>query len=108
MYESNSSIELHALTITGSIFGLNDNSDAIDVAFGRDKLDLFHRVKEKAVPIHFKSIEQFLKMKYNDGSKFSVTLKNSNNKALANKEVKFVLATLGNDAGIYGAARLAL
>ena len=41
MYESNSSIELHALTITGSIFGLNDNSDAIDVAFGRDKLDLF-------------------------------------------------------------------
>lgn len=32
-----------------------------------------------------------LKMKFSDGSKFSVTLKNSNNKALANKEVKFKL-----------------
>ena len=32
-----------------------------------------------------------LKMKYSDGSKFSVTLKNSNNKALANKNVKLTL-----------------
>lgn len=31
------------------------------------KLDIFHRVKEKAVPIHFKSVEEFLKMKYNEG-----------------------------------------
>ena len=30
-------------------------------------------------------------MKYNDGSKFSVTVKNSNNKALANKNVKLTL-----------------
>lgn len=31
------------------------------------KLDLFHRTKSKAVPIHFKSVEEFLKMKYNEG-----------------------------------------
>lgn len=36
------------------------------------KLDLFHRSKEKAVPIHFKSIEQFLKMKYNEGEELDV------------------------------------
>jgi len=30
-------------------------------------LDIFHRVKEKAIPIHFKSVEEFLKMKYNEG-----------------------------------------
>ena len=36
------------------------------------KLDLFHRVKEKAVPIHFKSIEQFLKMKYNEGEELDI------------------------------------
>ena len=32
-----------------------------------------------------------LSMKYNDGSKFSVTVKDSNNKVLANKDVKFTL-----------------
>lgn len=32
-----------------------------------------------------------LKMKYGDGSKFSVTLKDSKNKALANKEIRFTL-----------------
>ena len=31
------------------------------------KLDLFHRTKGKAVPIHFKTVEDFLKMKYNEG-----------------------------------------
>ena len=31
-----------------------------------------------------------------------------NNVFHANREVKFVLATLGNDAGIYGAAKLVL
>lgn len=36
------------------------------------KLDIFHRVKEKAVPIHFKTIEEFLKMKYNEGEELDI------------------------------------
>lgn len=35
-------------------------------------LDTFHRIKEKAVPIHFKTVEDFLKMKYNEGEEVNV------------------------------------
>ena len=36
------------------------------------KYDLMHRQKIKAIPIHFKSIEEFLKMKYNEGEGLDV------------------------------------
>lgn len=36
------------------------------------KLDLFHRTKEKAVPIHFKTVEEFFKMKYNEGEELDI------------------------------------
>lgn len=36
------------------------------------KLDVFHRVKEKVIPIHFKTVEEFLKMKYNEGDSLDI------------------------------------
>lgn len=36
------------------------------------KLDLFHRVKENVTPIHFKTVEEFFKLKYNEGEEISV------------------------------------
>ena len=36
------------------------------------KLDVMHRTKEKAIPIHFKTVEEFLKMKYNEGDGLDV------------------------------------
>ena len=36
------------------------------------KLDTFHRIKEKVVPIHFKTVEEFLKMKYNESEELNV------------------------------------
>ena len=48
------------------------------------KLDLFHRVKEKAVPIHFKTVEEFLKIKYNEGEGLDIItyLANPNNELI--------------------------
>lgn len=45
------------------------------------KLDVHHRVKRKAIPIHFKTVEQFLKVKYNEGDELDVItyLANPNN-----------------------------
>lgn len=36
------------------------------------KLDEHHRVNVKATPIHFKSVEEFFKMKYNEGVPINV------------------------------------
>ena len=35
-------------------------------------LDVMHRTKQKATPIHFKTVEEFLKMKYNEGDGLDV------------------------------------
>lgn len=45
------------------------------------ELDISHRQKIKAYPIHFKSIEEFLKLKYNEGEGLEVItyLANPNN-----------------------------
>ena len=58
--------------------------------------DIFYNASSASGKLYVKdSTTKFtasdLKMKYCDGSKFSVTLKDSNNKALANKDVKFTL-----------------
>ena len=37
------------------------------------KNDIMHRYKTKARPIHFKNIEQFFKMKYNEGEDIQVS-----------------------------------
>ena len=48
------------------------------------QLDINHRVKRKAVPIHFQNIENFLKNKYNEGDELNITtyLANTNHKMI--------------------------
>ncbi len=54
------------------------------------KLDMFHRVREKAIPIHFKTVEEFLKMKYNEGEGLGIIT------YIANPENELVKSNVNN------------
>lgn len=54
------------------------------------KLDLFHRTKYKAVPIHFKTVEEFVKIKYNEGDGLDVIT------YLANPENNLIKSNVNN------------
>ena len=54
------------------------------------KLDEFHRIYRYATPIQFKSIEQFLKLKYNEGEQVRITT------YLGNPENEFIKSKVNN------------
>ena len=54
------------------------------------KLDEFHRINRLATPIHFKTIEDFLKLKYNESEQISIIT------YLANTENEFIKAKVNN------------
>ena len=54
------------------------------------KLDEFHRMKKLATPIHFKTIEDFLKLKYNESEPIPIFT------YLANTENEFIKSKVNN------------
>lgn len=54
------------------------------------KLDEFHRVNRLATPIHFKTIEDFLKLKYNESEQINIIT------YLANTENEFIKSKVNN------------